>query len=190
MHDTLPTDSVLSYALESHLDLTGFYWYGGESGSQLRHKVVQYPKLNRGDCVAHHGQMLHAAPPQPKGSRAREAISFTFVDANARRLPPDHQRPNGVKIFDQMDGSTEDGISFMRWLNDIKPNGLLDHPLLPVVWPPSAEMVKTHFDLADLQGIIDTLDDYVEITPGDVWHVADDEELIDKAMTQLFSEEL
>ena len=141
--DLKPDDSKLVYALESHVDITHFFWFGGEAdlSGRLRHTLVQYPNLKRGDCVAHHGNLLHAASRQQNLERVREAIAFTYVDAEARKLPADKDRPKGVTIF-EADGTTEDQFSFLRWFPHIEHGAVIDHPSLPLVWPPDEEAKK------------------------------------------------
>lgn len=160
LNDLEPGDSALVYALESHLDVAQFFWYGGDHFVPGRHKLVRYPSLKRGDCVAHHGNMLHAAMNQPESSesRIREAITFSYVDANAKKLQRDGLRPHGAKLAKNM----EDSYSFMRWFSDVEEGQVLQHPLVPLVWPPQ-ELNRP------LQGIIDTEDSFIETVPDMSW---------------------
>lgn len=177
-------DSGLVYALESHLDVAHFYWWGGEEelrAETLRHRLVRYPTLNVGDCVVHHANLLHAALAQTKG--VREAVTFSYVDAETRKLPRDEQRPKGNPIWEP-DNTTEDMMSFNRWFNDVPYGGVLDHPLTPIVWPPPPD----HPFRAQMQGIVDTADPFVEVPLNEAWTGPAD--AASATLQKLFSDEL
>ena len=105
----------------------------------------------------------------------------------ARKLPADKQRPHGLPIFD-MNGKTEDMMSFQRWWPDIKHGAILDHPSLPIVWPPPAEKIAAEPGLQDLTGVINTEDAYVEVQPDESWHGPDEETLLSNTLSELFDE--
>ena len=74
-------DSILTFAMGSHRDLTYSHWYPDpQSADQLksiledRYKFGRMNDIKIGDCTAHHGWVYHSAPPQPNGTRYIEYL--------------------------------------------------------------------------------------------------------------------
>jgi hypothetical protein len=132
--------------------------------------LVQIPSLEVGDCIAHHGNVLHAAS-ESRTNKLREAITFSYIDANAVKLPPDEDRPHGNKVF-EADGNTEDVVSFMRWWNSVKSGEVLKHSSLPIVWPPLEE----HRDPErPLDGPVQVEHRFVVVEPDEAWSNIDED---------------
>lgn len=137
-------DSVLMFASQSHRDFAMKHWYsplesdGGESLTltiRKRYNVNFYPIMDVGDCSAHHGWTYHAASDLDKSASRREAITFSYIDANAKQLPSNSIRKSRVL-------PREDHVSYQRWYvnaqnltDDMATWPGLDHESLPIVWP-------------------------------------------------------
>lgn len=90
-------DTVLMFASRSHRDVALKHWfttgYGRNQTDRMvvmmqdRYHLEKYDDLRPGDCTAHHGWTYHAAKQADERTRAREAVTFSFVDSNALRLP-------------------------------------------------------------------------------------------------------
>jgi hypothetical protein len=96
---------------------------------QSRYEIKSF-NLEVGDCTVHHGWTLHAAQKQPAISSARVAIGFSYVFSGARvlgKITEDH--PVDRKVPD------EDAVSYERWLLHMNQGDVIDHPLLPIVYP-------------------------------------------------------
>ena len=73
----------------------------------------------------HHGWVLHAAGPQPAHAAPRVALTAMYFADGARLLPR--------KVLQERVHS-EDRESYSAWLPDLKAEGFVRHPLLPVVY--------------------------------------------------------
>ena len=141
------TQSLLSFAIGSHRDVSVRHWYKESSGLLQnesesertqrnataflvrRHGApVDFSPLALGDCTFHSGWMLHAAP-RNRASVERRALTFSFVDASARLLA---NNTRGLAL--------EDKLSWAEWVDDVYERGsTLDHPLLPLTYDSAAE---------------------------------------------------
>jgi Phytanoyl-CoA dioxygenase (PhyH) len=121
---------LLRFASGSHRDMSAAYWFGVRAGEKSALNLSsRYPEEGHGPvalggATAHHGFTLHSSPGIPSGSRARRALSLTYVAANARVLPKEQQA-----LLE-----TEDSWSYRRWLGNAKAGKPLKHKLLPVVY--------------------------------------------------------
>eukprot|EP00566_Odontella_aurita_P009495 CAMPEP_0113588974 /NCGR_PEP_ID=MMETSP0015_2-20120614/35827_1 /TAXON_ID=2838 /ORGANISM="Odontella" /LENGTH=500 /DNA_ID=CAMNT_0000494935 /DNA_START=422 /DNA_END=1924 /DNA_ORIENTATION=+ /assembly_acc=CAM_ASM_000160 len=102
-----------------------------------RYPVTWYSDLTVGDCVVHHGWLQHGSTSQAyrNGNGPREALAFSYIDGDARKLRSGRER-NGADDF--MDGRKRmDDIMFRDWYYDVmEGEPIADHPKLPLVWPP------------------------------------------------------
>ena len=139
-------DSLLYFAKSSHRDISANYWYehimgviGGKHNNTIsvhdavvnRYKVAVYDQISVGSCTVHDGWLYHSANSQISGTRDRVAIGFSFVSARATVLPElnvEHQN------LMRRDLDAEDSWSYKDWLKDLEPFGIIDHPLLPLVY--------------------------------------------------------
>ena len=84
--------------------------------------------MEAGDISWHHGWLLHAAPPQPRHSRARLALALSYFGDGAR-----------VTALQQCSQSDrlEDLESYADWAGSgpgrLRPGALARHPLTPLV---------------------------------------------------------
>jgi len=129
-------DSVLIFASKSHRDMSFANWYTSvprDLGALLeeRYETEHYAPFQAGDCSAHSGWVFHRALPN-KGSKAREAIAFSFVDANARKL-------HSNEIRNSRPLENEDILSWRDWHDSVPEYGVIDSPFLPVVYTAPAE---------------------------------------------------
>jgi len=104
-------------------------------GGKDRYDIDIYDKINLGDCVAHHGWLLHGATSQRSSSGPREAIALSYVHADDYKLLSKEDR-EGIPFLE--DGF-EDEIVFWQWYYDVKDGAIIDHPKLPLVWPPQSK---------------------------------------------------
>jgi len=100
-----------------------------------RHKIDIYQTINVGDCIAHHGWLEHGATSQRSSSGPREAIALSYVGADGYKLLSSEDR-NGEEF---LNGDFRDEIMFWQWYYDIKDGELIDHPKLPLIWPPQSK---------------------------------------------------
>uniref|UniRef100_A0A7S4VWM8 Fe2OG dioxygenase domain-containing protein n=1 Tax=Ditylum brightwellii TaxID=49249 RepID=A0A7S4VWM8_9STRA len=100
-----------------------------------RHKIDIYQTINVGDCIAHHGWLEHGATSQRSSSGPREAIALSYVGADGYKLLSSEDR-NGEEF---LYGDFRDEIMFWQWYYDIKDGELIDHPKLPLIWPPQSK---------------------------------------------------
>jgi len=141
---------LLLFAKRSHRDVSSNYWYhnivgvlGGLRNNLTaaamnihnaivgRYGVAIYEHMNVGSCTVHDGWLYHSANSQVSGSRDRVAIGFSFVSARARVLPELESRK---RFLMRRDLDPEDNWSYKEWLRDLKPNDVIDHPMLPLVY--------------------------------------------------------
>ena len=94
-----------------------------------RRYSVSSSDLEVGDCSVHHGWTLHAAP-KHSNPMPRVAIGFSYVYAHARLLG----NITSTQSVDRL-VPDEDEISYGKWLPDLRMGDIIDHPLLPVVYP-------------------------------------------------------
>ena len=136
--------SLLSFARGSHRDIAVRHWFL-ESSGLLRNEsaprgdpssrnatafvvgrhgaLVDFSPMEPGDCTFHSGWVLHAAPPNFSGE-TRRALTFSFVDADAK-LVAHNTRPLAL----------EDKISWADWVDEVYDAGsTIDHALLPVTF--------------------------------------------------------
>ena len=89
--------------------------------------VEQDEPLHAGDCTWHHGWCLHSAPDLfDDEKKDRVAYTASYVKSPSKLLDE--------KVLGRQDG--EDSISYEGWVNDVTPGDVIDHELLPLVWPP------------------------------------------------------
>lgn len=148
-------DSLLHFYQGSHRDVSLHVWHDYRNFeskqaeiANLRYIQVHADHLDRGDCTAHHGWLLHRAPPQ-RSRRAstksnRRAITFSYIDAEARILHDIHG--NSTRNFRPV--TLEDELSFRDWFPDpddeheTEVMRVIDHPLLPIVYDERAEHAR------------------------------------------------
>jgi len=139
-------DSLLHFYQGSHRDLALAVWHDPRQVESraaeiaaTRYLAVHADGLRLGDCTAHHGWLLHRAPPQkprPLADDARRALTFSFVDADARLLHDIH----GNTTRNYRPVNMEDELAFADWYHDSDPDNSdrlmrkVDHPLLPLVY--------------------------------------------------------
>eukprot|EP00640_Fibrocapsa_japonica_P005148 CAMPEP_0113946102 /NCGR_PEP_ID=MMETSP1339-20121228/54462_1 /TAXON_ID=94617 /ORGANISM="Fibrocapsa japonica" /LENGTH=206 /DNA_ID=CAMNT_0000952017 /DNA_START=397 /DNA_END=1017 /DNA_ORIENTATION=- /assembly_acc=CAM_ASM_000762 len=124
-------DSVLQFATGSHRDISYKHWYGAVPKDQdallsQRYIVAHYAPYAPGDCSIHHGWTYHKANPN-EGSETREAVTFSYVDAKAKKLHSNEIRNSRPFV-------TEDLLSYKGWIDDIPDHGVIEHADLPVVF--------------------------------------------------------
>lgn len=107
--------------------------YGGDAA------LVDYMPLAAGDVTVHAGWTLHCADAVARGHDDRWALAVTLVDARA---------PVRRDALTSPRGDREDAWSYRDWVHEVvaantkkttagDSYGLWDHPLVPIVWPPS-----------------------------------------------------
>ena len=127
LHDVAPSEAGgtgLAYASGSHRDLALPMWYGQDGDATDRYDIVDHGAYAAGDVSWHHGWLLHSAPENVGADRTAVAVSF-FAD--------------GARLVDEaglMCVNDEDAPSYEDWIHDVYPGDLVDHVLLPVVYPP------------------------------------------------------
>ena len=102
-----------------------------------------FGKLELGDCTFHHGETLHAAavPPQRDWSggatvgdapprEGREAVSLTFIDADARKTP--YAAFSGMMGMEDITNH-EDYEVFGGWYPEVADGAVIDHKECPLV---------------------------------------------------------
>ena len=130
-------DSTLQFASGSQRDLFVPYWYNAQPAAswdailRRRYRVQGARRLQLGDCTAHHGWTYHLASPQ-RGAPPRTALAFSYVAADATRLP-DLTNAEGVRVRPDRVFQREDEISWGRWYDAVPDGRPIDHPLLPRV---------------------------------------------------------
>lgn len=127
-------DSMLKFAHGSHRDMTLRHWYQPHLLYNTEEILARYglgtpAYLDVGDCTVHSGWVMHAASIQPKSRPPRMALGFGFVASDATVMIANG---NPLKIRNFPD---EDEISYGPWLPDLKEGQVIDHPLLPIVYP-------------------------------------------------------
>ena len=106
--------------------------YGGEDS------IKNHMPLEVGDCTVHAGWTLHCADGMSI-SKDRYALAITYVDARAE-IRFDAKGGNVADVSDQNSsslGHDEDRNSFRTWIGEVEPRQNFEHPLVPIVWPPS-----------------------------------------------------
>jgi hypothetical protein len=98
-----------------------------------RYNVVWYDDLSVGDCVVHHGWLDHGSTSQVFKNGPRDAITFSYIDGDARKLESKEER-HGREFLTR--NIKEDQIMFRDWYYDVPEGEVVDHPKLPLVWPP------------------------------------------------------
>lgn len=86
--------------------------------------IVDHSPLSPGDCTAHHGWLLHSAPPN-ESEIDRKAIAVSFIGVGAKRLPVKGRR---------REPDDEDMESYKGWFAEIGPGQPAKHKLMPVVY--------------------------------------------------------
>lgn len=118
--------TALLYADGSHRDLAMAVWYSDSCDMSDRYDLSDHGALRAGDVSWHHGWLLHsAADNQLPDSRFAFTVSF-FAD--------------GARLVDDLAIRTvndEDAPSYQAWIEECEPGDVLDHPLLPIVYPSS-----------------------------------------------------
>ena len=121
--------------------------YGGEDSIQ------HHMPIDIGDFTAHAGWTLHSANGGPamtdddpnnddSSSRVRDryALAVTYVDAMAE-IRRDAQKishgNNNIAQNSSSRGHDEDRESYRDWIGDVLARQYFEHPLVPIVWPPS-----------------------------------------------------
>jgi len=119
--------SPLEFASRSHKDFALPYWYTNEGMEDLEgrgYEVTDHTPLKPGDSTAHHGWLLHTAPPNTSG-KDRKALAISYVAAGAKRLAARDLRR-------QPDDEDKEG--YQAWINDARPGKPVSHKLLPIVF--------------------------------------------------------
>jgi len=127
-------DSMLRFLEGSHRDISQKSWYKGVNDIPTRYNgYAQARYLKVGDCTAHHGWVLHYAPPQNTESEItnRLAIGFTYVAGDATVLLDKYGTSNPHRRSRFGD---EDEYSYRDWMKDLQEGDVIDHPLLPLVY--------------------------------------------------------
>jgi ectoine hydroxylase-related dioxygenase (phytanoyl-CoA dioxygenase family) len=110
------------------------YRYGGEAS------VKHHMPMKMGDITVHSGWTLHCANGNNsswnensilKLSKDRYALAVSYVDANAEI------RENVLSDEKNNLGHHEDRQSYQAWCSDVNAREYFEHPLVPIVWPPS-----------------------------------------------------
>ena len=129
--------SGLHFIEGSHRDFALPYWHWEELTNEegpvldltdrFEDKIVEQDEpLSAGDCTWHHGWCLHSAPDLfDDEQKDRVAYTASYVKSPVRLLDE--------KVLGRQDG--EDAISYEGWANDVAPGDVIDHELLPLVWP-------------------------------------------------------
>ena len=133
--------SGLHFIAGSHRDFALPYWHWNELTNEegpvldltgrFEDKIVEQDEpLLAGDCTWHHGWCLHSAPDLfDDEKKDRVAFTASYVADGARLLDEN--------VLGRQDG--EDSISYEGWADDIAPGDVIDHELLPLVWPPKVQ---------------------------------------------------
>lgn len=135
--DRLQGDSMLRFLSGSHRDISVKNWYNDfDASAEMVARYGGYAQaraLDVGDCTAHHGWVLHDAPPQPKESEFKDrlAIGFTYVAGDATVLTDLYSQTDRTRRANFGD---EDEYSYRDWIKDLNEGDVIDHPLLPVVF--------------------------------------------------------
>ena len=99
--------------------------------------VAKFAPLSAGDATAHHGWLIHAAPPNVS-KRRRKALTVSFVAAHARRLGVEglRQEPNDTdrKGYTKSTNDALIGNTHEAWIPQITPGLPVKHVQLPVVY--------------------------------------------------------
>ena len=129
--------SGLHFIEGSHRDFALPYWHWEELTNEegpvldltdrFEDKIVEQDEpLSAGDCTWHHGWCLHSAPDLfDDEQKDRVAYTASYVKSPVRLLDEE--------VLGRQDG--EDAISYEGWVNDVAPGDVIDHELLPLVWP-------------------------------------------------------
>lgn len=115
----------LTYAAGSHRDLALAMWYGDRADGDDRYDLQDHGDLRPGDVSWHAGWCLHSAPPND-GDKDRIAFTVTYFADGAHLVDE--------AGFDRV--NDEDSPSYEAWIHDVEPGEPLEHPLLPLVYPP------------------------------------------------------
>lgn len=120
--------SPLRFATGSHVDMAHHYWYDPHEDDDevmlQRYNVVDHSPLALGDVTFHHGWCLHGSPAN-KLQDARIALTVAYTAAGARTQAKDC-------LFAPAE---EDEISYENWVKEVGEGKVIDHPLLPTVYP-------------------------------------------------------
>ena len=132
--------SPLVFASRSHKDFALAYWHtlkGMKDLDARGYKTNKFTPLAKGDASAHHGWLVHTAPPN-FSKQDRKALGVAFVDAHARRLGVKDTRvtPNDVdrKGYREVRNHALIGNTHETWIEEIAPGKPVNHRLLPVVY--------------------------------------------------------
>lgn len=120
--------SPLQFCDGSHVDVAHKQWYDPHEDDDTtmlqRYTLRDYAPLALGDVTWHHGWTLHGSPGNTLGE-ARVALTVCFTSAQAKVMGKD------VLFFPD----EEDAISYEDWIAEVGVGGVVDHPLLPIVYP-------------------------------------------------------
>jgi hypothetical protein len=132
-------DSGLIFAEGSHRDFALPFWHHVEMAclESRGYKVVGPVGVEQCDSTWHSGWIIHAAGPQPLGSKPRVAFSVSFIADGTRVLKKDN--PSMKKGMNH----NEDYESYKPWIDDIRGGGIASHKLLPVVFGAPRNDVST-----------------------------------------------
>ena len=132
--------SPLTFASRSHKDFALAYWHTIDGMKELDargYKVAKFSPLSAGDATAHHGWLVHAAPPN-ESRKDRKAMTVSYVAAHARRLGTKGTRltPNDVdrKGYKEERSHALVGNTHEKWIPEIPPGKPVKHELLPIVY--------------------------------------------------------
>jgi len=108
------------------------------NGDYNRDCVQDHMPLDLGDITVHAGWTLHCADAGNKDEKKtrtggeRYALAVSYVDARAevREEYFENTKSEAKRL-----GDAEDHLSFRDWIGEVEPRKLLDHPLIPIVWP-------------------------------------------------------
>ena len=98
-----------------------------------RYLIEWYNDMSVGDCVVHHGWLLHGSTSQIFKNGPRGAITFSYIYGDAHKLDSGED----CRSDDFMDEDKFlDSMMFRDWYYDVADGEVVDHPNLVLVWPP------------------------------------------------------
>ena len=132
--------SPLEFASRSHRDFALPFWYttkGMRNLDSRGYEIAKFEPMSAGDATAHHGWLLHSAPPN-ESNLDRKALTISFVATHARRLGVKDVRnePNDIdrKGYKEVQNDALIGNTHESWILDIVPGEPVKHRDLPVVF--------------------------------------------------------
>ena len=144
-----PQHSPLEFASRSHRDFALPFWYTTKGMKKLDsrgYKVAKFDPIAAGDATAHHGWLVHSAPPN-ESDQDRKALTVSFVATHAPRLGVKEVRnePNDVdrKGYREIKNDAIVGNTHEAWISEITPGKRVKHILLPIVFSRSKRKTRS-----------------------------------------------